>query len=179
MTTQEDSTTPHDTILSPEQMASIYPTAKTYDEKLNERHQREQNKPKINLHKLTFSVAMRTFTLLALLLLIVAILVPGVLALGVFSGVFFTFLLALIWMSTAWWQLSAVAKPFYLTGLNLTVFILVYCVVASPLAYGILSLSILGLDVFVLLLMATITHFGLCYIIMAYMIRSGQQAHQS
>jgi hypothetical protein len=175
MIEQPDNTDRHNPAHSPEQLVSIYPTPKTYDEMLEKRQKLNLSKPKINLHKLTASIAIRTYALLSLLAVTIILLIPKAMSLGVISGVFFSFFLALIWLSAALWQLSAVAKPFYFARLNLTVFILVYSTVAVPLAYGLLSLAPYVSNVFIVGLLATIAHFGLCYVLMGVLTRNDRQ----
>jgi hypothetical protein len=160
---------------SPDQLASIYPTPKTYDEMLKRRQMLDLSKPKINLHHLTASIAIRTYALLVLLAIIIVILVPKVMSLGVISGVFFSFFLALVWLGAVWWQLSAVTKPFYFIGLSLPVFILTYGTVAAPLTYGLLSLAPYVHSVLIVCLLATTAHFSLCYAIMRILTRNSKQ----
>jgi len=175
MTERPDDIDRHNPTPSPEQLASIYPTPKTYDEMLDRRQKLDLLKPEINLHYLTASIAIRTFALLILLAIIIVVLVPKVMSLGIISGVFFSFLLALIWLGAAIWQLSSVAKPFYFAGLNLTVFILTYSAVGAPLAYGLLSLAPYTPSVFIVYVLATITHFSVCCTLMGALTRNSKQ----
>lgn len=174
MTNQQNDTDQHNPTPSPEQLGSIYPTPKTYDEIFKERQKLDLAKPKINLHHLVASITVRTYAVLALLAITIFLLVPKVMSLGPITGVFFSFFLALVWLSTALWQLSAVTKPFYLAGLSLTVFILTYSVVAAPLAYGLLILAQYA-HVFIVCLLATVAHFSLCYAVMGALTRNSKQ----
>lgn len=178
MTKQHYDTDRQDPTPSPDQLASIYPTAKTYDEMLERRQKLDRSKPKINLHHLTASITVRIYALLVMLAIIVVILVPKVMSLGVISGVFFSFFLALLWMGTVWWQLSAVTKSFYFIGLSLPVFILTYSTVAAPLTYGLLSLAPYVHNVFIVCLLATTAHFSLCYAIMRILTRRNSEQEQ-
>lgn len=175
MKKQQDNSDQHNPTPSPEQLASIYPTPKTYDEMLEKRQKLDLSKPKINLHHLASNIAVRTYALLVLLTIIIVILVPKAMSLGIISGVFFSFFLALIWLGSVWWQLSTVAKPFYFAGLNLTVFTLTYSVVAAPLAYGLLSLAPYIHNMFIMCILATLAHFSLCYVLMGALTRNNRQ----
>lgn len=174
MTNQQNNTDQHDPTPSPEQLGSIYPTPKTYDEMLKKRQKLDLSKPKINLHHLTASITVRTYAVLVLFAITIFLLVPKVMSLGPITGVFFSFFLALAWLGAALWQLSAVTKPFYLAGLSLAVFVLTYSVVAAPLAYGLLILT-QYINVLIVCLLATIAHLSLCYTIMGALTRNSKQ----
>ena len=163
---------PNDPPLSPEQLANIYPRAKTYDEILEKRQRIELSKPKINLHHLMASIAVRSYVLVMLLVIMIVAVAPLLFSFGVISGVFFCFFFALLWMGVAWWQLSTVAKSFYFANLNLAGFIRSYSAVASPMAYGLLALTLHVRSVFLLCTLATFAHFCLCFIIMKLLMQN-------
>lgn len=174
MTKQTDDTARHDPTLSPEQLASIYPSPKTYDEMISKRQEIERSRPKINPHHLMVSIAVRSYALVALFVIMIGAIAPNLFSFGVISGVFFSFFFALLWMSIAWWQLSTVAKSFYFANLNLIAFIVAYSIVAAPIAYGILLLASHIHNVFILCTLATIIHFGLCFAIMGLLMRTSE-----
>ncbi|MNH50218.1 hypothetical protein D3C85_1042910 [compost metagenome] len=171
MIKHEDTTHTHSPELSPEQIASIYPTAKTYEEKMHERHQREQAVPNINIYLLATNIAVRIYALLALCMLVALVIAPNLITSNIISGVFFTFLLALTWVGVAWWQLSSVSRSFYFVGLNLAVFVLVYCMAAAPLIYGLFLLGAHIHNPFVVFLLSVTIHFGVCYALMALLAK--------
>lgn len=177
MTKQNNDTSSDRPPFTNEQIAAIYPTAKTYDEKLNDRRRREASRPKINLLHLTFTVSVRTYALV-MLLSVVIFLIPQLITWNPISGVFFAFLLALIWIGAVYLQLSSIGKPFYLAGLNLTVFVLLYCLVAALAVYVLLLLASYMQNSLLLLLLATVVHFVLSYVIMTLLIK-GKKAAQN
>jgi hypothetical protein len=162
----------NDPTLSPEQLASIYPRAKTYDEISEKRQRIELSKPKINPHHLVTTIAVRSYVLVMLLVFMIVAVAPILFSFGVISGVFFCFFFALLWMGVAWWQLSTVAKSFYFANLNLAAFILSYSVVAAPLTYGLLALAPHVHSVFLVCTLATFAHFCLCFIIMKLLMQN-------
>ena len=148
----------------------IYPTPKSYDElarrraALNELHIKN-----ISKHAILF-IGIRMYGILLGLFLAFQ-LIPGILRTNIISGVFFGFLIFLVWFGYVLWTINRVSDSFQRFGFSSNSFFLLYVGSYPILAFALYSLTshISSIVAFILI---TCLHFVLIYIISKLILKS-------
>lgn len=89
----------------PIDLASLYPKAKTYDELESDRERSEQIRAARMPKYPRLRIAAKIMFAIAVAVIFISI-IPGLIMTNLMAGVFFSFLLVIVWSCLIWWMFA-------------------------------------------------------------------------
>lgn len=152
------------------ELDKIYPTPKSYDELARERDEINILHAKhIPKHVVLFT-GIKIYSLLIGLALIL-ILISFIIFTNTIGGVFFSFLLGLIWFGCVVWAMKSISDTFQKFGFSANPFFLLYGFSYPLMAFVLYKLTT-HLPLIVSFMLITCLHFVLVYILVTTILRS-------
>lgn len=141
MTDHSSDAPPEATPLRGTELSELYPSAKTYDDRLTDQAERARRLLARRPRYVAVKVTIRLFAVAAMAALIAAS-APVIIFVNVFAGVFAMALLVIALLGVCKWQADEVSSLFDKSGLDASGFLALYFIVIGPLgALGLFAVN--------------------------------------